>query len=203
VTALGDTIRDAIDLAYRAVDRISWDGMHYRKDIGRKALLHTGDAPQVGIVMGSLSDRDVMAGAQQVLEELGVAYELKVASAHRTPALSAEFAETARARGIKVLIAGAGMAAHLAGAIAAHTTLPVIGVPIDASPLNGLDALLSTVQMPPGVPVATMAIGKAGAKNAAMLAAQIIAVTDDALARRLSRFRQEQVRGIEKINREL
>ncbi len=203
VTALGDTIRDAIDLAYRAVDRISWDGMHYRKDIGQKALRHTGDAPQVGIVMGSLSDRDVMAGAQQVLEQLGIVYELKVASAHRSPELAAEFAETARLRGIKVLIAGAGMAAHLAGAIAAHTTLPVIGVPIDASPLNGLDALLSTAQMPPGVPVATMAIGKAGAKNAAMLAAQIIAVHDEALAMRLDRFRQEQVRGIEKINREL
>ncbi len=104
---------------------------------------------------------------------------------------------------MKVIIAGAGMAAHLAGAMAAHTTLPVIGVPIDASPLGGLDALLSTAQMPPGVPVATMAIGKAGAKNAAMLAAQIIAVTDERVAARIADFRAKQVKNIEKINREL
>ncbi len=203
VTALGDTIKDAIDLAYEAVEKISWEGMHYRKDIGQKALRHTGDAPQVGIVMGSLSDRDVMAGAQEVLEDMGIPYEIRIASAHRTPALAAEFAETARDRGIKVLIAGAGMAAHLAGAIAARTTLPVIGVPIDASPLGGMDALLSTAQMPPGIPVATMAIGKAGAKNAAMLAAQIIAVTDEKVARRIHEFRDTQAANIEKLNRAL
>jgi len=203
VTALGDTIKDAIDLAYEAVEKISWEGMHYRKDIGQKALRHTGDAPQVGIVMGSPSDREVMAGAQEVLEDMGIPYETRIASAHRTPALAAEFAETARDRGIRVLIAGAGMAAHLAGAIAAHTTLPVIGVPIDASPLGGMDALLSTAQMPPGIPVATMAIGKAGAKNAAMLAAQIIAVTDEQVARRIQEFRAAQAANIEKLNREL
>ena len=203
VTALGDTIKDAIELAYRAVEKISWDGMHYRTDIGQKALRHTGDAPEVGIVMGSPSDMDVMAGAQQVLDDMHIPYEVKIASAHRTPELAAEFASTARLRGMKVIIAGAGMAAHLAGAMAAHTTLPVIGVPIDASPLGGLDALLSTAQMPPGVPVATMAIGKAGAKNAAMLAAQIIAVTDEGTERRISGFRAAQVKNIEKINREL
>ncbi len=203
VTALGDTIKDAIKLAYKAVEKISWDGMHYRRDIGQKALRHTGDAPLVGIVMGSLSDREVMAAAGKVLDDFGIPYELKVASAHRTPELAAEFASSAEARGIKVIIAGAGMAAHLAGAMAAHSTLPVIGVPIDASPLGGMDALLSTAQMPPGMPVATMAIGRAGAKNAAMLAAQIIALSDEAVARRLKEFRAEQVKNIERANREL
>jgi len=203
VTALGETIKDAIELAYSAVEKISWEGMHYRKDIGQKALRHTGDAPQVGIVMGSPSDRDVMAGAQQVLNDMRIPYEVRIASAHRTPGLAAEFAQTARLRGMKVIIAGAGMAAHLAGAMAAHTTLPVIGVPIDASPLGGLDALLSTAQMPPGVPVATMAIGKAGAKNAAMLAAQIIAVTDEKVAGRIADFRAQQVKNIEKINKDI
>ncbi len=203
VTALGATIKDAIELAYAAVDKISWEGMHYRTDIGQKALRHTGDAPEVGIVMGSPSDLDIMTGARQVLEDMGITCEVKIASAHRTPGLAAEFAQTARLRGMKVIIAGAGMAAHLAGAMAAHTTLPVIGVPIDASPLGGLDALLSTAQMPPGVPVATMAIGKAGAKNAAMLAAEIIAVTDEKVASRIADFRATQVKNIEKLNREL
>ncbi len=203
VTALGDTIKQAIERAYEAVGKISWEGMHYRTDIGQKALRHTGDAPQVGIVMGSASDLDVMAGAQQVLDDMGIPYEVKIASAHRTPELAAEFASTARARGMKAIIAGAGMAAHLAGAMAANTTLPVIGVPIDASPLGGMDALLSTAQMPPGVPVATMAIGKAGAKNAAMLAAEIIAVTDEKIAARIDRFRAEQMENIARINSEL
>jgi phosphoribosylaminoimidazole carboxylase PurE protein len=146
--------------------------------------------PQVGILMGSESDRPRMEGAQQVLEELGVPSEVHVMSAHRTPDKVAAYAEGAAGRGIKVLIAGAGMAAHLAGAVAARTVLPVIGVPLDGSPLLGLDALLATVQMPPGIPVATVAVGKAGARNAGFLAAQIIALGDETLAARLRERRQ-------------
>ena len=146
--------------------------------------------PSVGILMGSLSDRDVMLGATSVLDQLDISWEMKVRSAHRTPAESLEYARTAQERGLQVLICGAGMAAHLAGVMAAESLLPVIGVPIDAS-LGGLDALLATVQMPPGVPVATVAIGKAGAKNAAWLAARIMALSDDALASRLVTARAE------------
>jgi len=144
----------------------------------------------VGILMGSESDRPRMEGASQVLEELGVAHEVHVMSAHRTPDQVAAYAAGAADRGMRVLIAGAGMAAHLAGAVAARTILPVIGVPLDGSPLLGLDALLATVQMPPGVPVATVAVGKAGAKNAGYLAAQILALGDPALAARLRERRQ-------------
>ena len=145
----------------------------------------------IGIVMGSDSDLPVMQACADQLKKFGIPYEMTVASAHRTPERAAKFADTARERGVKVIIAAAGMAAHLAGVLAAHTTLPVIGVPIDASSLNGLDALLSTVQMPPGIPVATMGIGKAGAKNAAILAAQIIGVTDETMATKLSDFKKE------------
>lgn len=141
--------------------------------------------PLVGILMGSESDRPRMEGASKVLEELEVPHEVHVMSAHRTPDAVATYAGEAAERGIRVLIAGAGMAAHLAGAVAARTILPVIGVPLDGSPLSGLDALLATVQMPPGIPVATVAIGNAGAKNAGFLAAQIIALQDEALASRL------------------
>jgi len=142
--------------------------------------------PQVGIVMGSDSDLDVMEETAAILRNFGVAFEITVASAHRTPRRAAEFAESARKRGIKVIIAGAGHAAHLAGAMAAHTTLPVIGVPIDSSAFQGLDALLSTVQMPPGIPVATVAVGKPGAVNAGILAVQILAVGDPALVEKLA-----------------
>jgi phosphoribosylaminoimidazole carboxylase PurE protein len=141
--------------------------------------------PQVGILMGSESDRPRMEGASKVLAELEIPFEVHVMSAHRTPDAVAEYAGSAADRGIKVLIAGAGMAAHLAGAVAARSILPVIGVPLDGSPLNGMDALLATVQMPPGIPVATVAIGNAGAKNAGFLAGQIIALQDEALASRL------------------
>jgi 5-(carboxyamino)imidazole ribonucleotide mutase len=141
--------------------------------------------PLVGIVMGSESDRPAMEAAGTVLGELGVPFEMQVMSAHRTPAKVAAYAEGAAERGIRVLVAGAGMAAHLAGAVAARTILPVIGVPLEGSPLLGLDALLATVQMPPGIPVATVAVGKAGAKNAGFLAAQILALSDPDLARRL------------------
>jgi phosphoribosylaminoimidazole carboxylase PurE protein len=141
--------------------------------------------PVVGILMGSESDKPRMAGASEVLTELGVPHEVLVLSAHRSPAEVGAYAEGAEAKGIRVLIAGAGMAAHLAGAIAARTVLPVIGVPLDGSPLLGLDALLATVQMPPGVPVATVAVGSAGAKNAGFLAAQILALSNPELQERL------------------
>lgn len=145
----------------------------------------------IGIVMGSDSDLPVMQGCVDQLRKFGIPFEITVASAHRSPARAAEYAATARERGLKVIIAAAGMAAHLAGVLAAHTTLPVIGVPVDASSLNGLDALLSTVQMPPGIPVATMGIGKAGAKNAAILAAQILSLGDPGLAAKLVEFKAQ------------
>jgi 5-(carboxyamino)imidazole ribonucleotide mutase len=139
--------------------------------------------------MGSINDRGVMQGCADTLERFGVEFEWLVSSAHRTPADTHEYASTARERGIQVLICGAGGAAHLAGAVAAATTLPVIGVPIDVG-LDGLDALLATVQMPGGIPVATVAVGKAGAKNAAMLAIQIMATTDASLATALASDRE-------------
>jgi len=147
--------------------------------------------PQVGIVMGSDSDLGVMEETAAILRKFGIAFEITVASAHRTPRRAAEFAESARDRGIKVIIAGAGHAAHLAGAMAAHTTLPVIGVPIDSSALQGMDALLSTVQMPPGIPVATVAVGKPGAVNAGILAVQILAVGDPDLADKLADYKAQ------------
>jgi phosphoribosylaminoimidazole carboxylase PurE protein len=144
----------------------------------------------VGVVMGSKSDADVMKGCLEQLEELRIPYEVKVISAHRTPDQTREFAERATERGLEVIIAGAGWSAHLAGTIAAHTLLPVIGVPIDSSSLQGMDALLSTVQMPPGIPVATVAIGKGGAKNAAILAAQILALKHPEIAAALKSHRE-------------
>jgi phosphoribosylamine--glycine ligase len=151
----------------------------------------------IGIVMGSDSDLPVMQGCLDFLKKMEIPFEITVASAHRSPARAMEYAGSARERGLKVIIAAAGMAAHLAGVLAAHTILPVIGVPVDSSSLNGLDALLSTVQMPPGVPVATMGIGKAGAKNGAILAAQILALADDRLAARLAAFKEEMAREVE------
>ena len=143
----------------------------------------------VGIVMGSDSDLGVMQETTRILKQFGVPYEITVASAHRSPERAAEFAATARERGIRVIIAGAGHAAHLAGAMAAHTSLPVIGVPIDSSCLQGFDALLSTVQMPPGIPVATVSIGKPGARNAGILAVQILALSDGVLEAKLADFK--------------
>ena len=147
--------------------------------------------PKVGIVMGSDSDLGVMEETTAVLKKFNISYEITVASAHRSPKRAAEFASSAVTRGMKVIIAGAGHAAHLAGVLAAHTTLPVIGVPIDSSCLKGFDSLLSTVQMPPGIPVATVAIGKSGAKNAGILAVQILAVSDHKLTKRLEDFKAE------------
>jgi phosphoribosylaminoimidazole carboxylase PurE protein len=146
--------------------------------------------PLIGVVMGSKSDADVMKGCLEQLEELRIPYEVKVISAHRTPDQTREFAERATERGLEVIIAGAGWSAHLAGTIAAHTLQPVIGVPIDSSSLQGMDALLSTVQMPPGIPVATVAIGKGGAKNAAILAAQILALKYPEIAAALKSHRE-------------
>lgn len=153
--------------------------------------------PLVGIVMGSDSDLGVMEAAAAVLKKFGIPYEMTVASAHRSPARAAAFAGGAKARGVKVIIAGAGHAAHLAGAMAAHTTLPIIGVPIDSSCLQGFDALLSTVQMPPGVPVATVSIGKPGARNAGILAAQILALADETLAQKLEDDKLEMAAQVE------
>jgi phosphoribosylaminoimidazole carboxylase PurE protein len=142
--------------------------------------------PIVGIIMGSDSDLATMQETVNVLKQFEIPYEIGVYSAHRSPHRTAEYVRTARERGLKLIIAGAGAAAHLAGVTAAETTLPVIGVPIDSSPLSGFDALLSTVQMPPGVPVATMGVGKSGATNAAIFAVQILALADDDLAQRLT-----------------
>jgi phosphoribosylaminoimidazole carboxylase PurE protein len=147
--------------------------------------------PVVGVIMGSASDSEVMKGCVELLRELELPHEVKVLSAHRTPALTREYAVSAADRGIEVIIAGAGWAAHLAGAIAAHTTLPVIGVPIDSSPFKGMDALLSTVQMPSGVPVATVAVGSGGAKNAAVLAAQILALKYPRIAEKVKNHRRK------------
>lgn len=150
---------------------------------------------RVGIVMGSESDRAVMDEAARVLADFDVASEIVVRSAHRTPDAAAAWARGAKARGIRVLIAGAGGAAHLAGAMAAHSRLPVLGVPLASSPLGGFDALLSTVQMPPGVPVGTLGVGGWGARNAAHLALRILALSDDALARRLETHARAMARG--------
>jgi phosphoribosylaminoimidazole carboxylase PurE protein len=153
--------------------------------------------PVVGILMGSDSDLPVMQEAAAMLQEFGIDYEMTIASAHRTPKKVLEYSESAEKRGLKVIIAGAGWAAHLAGVVASQTTLPVIGVPIDSSPLKGLDAILATVQMPGGVPVATMSLGKSGAKNAGVFAAQIIAISDVKVANRLKVFKVEMEREVE------
>lgn len=153
--------------------------------------------------MGSKSDLDVMKPARERLDALGVESEVRIASAHRTPEVVRELAASARGRGIGVIIAGAGYAAHLAGVIAAHTTLPVIGVPIDSSSLLGIDALLSTVQMPPGIPVAAVGIGRAGASNAAILAAQVLALSDDELSKRLDAFRAGMAEDVKRSDREV
>ena len=148
--------------------------------------------PQVGIITGSRSDWETMRHAAETLDTLGVAYETKVVSAHRTPKRLYDYAHSARERGLKVIIAGAGGAAHLPGMAASMTTLPVLGVPVETKSLKGMDSLLSIVQMPAGVPVGTLAIGKAGAVNAGLLAAAILATSDAELAARLERFREEQ-----------
>ena len=153
--------------------------------------------PLVGILMGSDNDYGVMVETAKILKQFNIPFEMTVSSAHRTPERTAKYVSSARDRGIKVLIAGAGAAAHLAGVVAAETTLPVIGVPIDSSCLEGLDALLATVQKPGGIPVATMAIGKAGARNAGIFAAQILGVDDTIVANRLAEFKKEMAASVE------
>lgn len=147
--------------------------------------------PQVGILMGSKSDAELMSEAAKVLKDFEIGYDMRVLSAHRSPRATLEYVQSAESRGLRVLIAGAGAAAHLAGVLAAHTVLPVLGVPIDSSALKGMDALLSTVQMPPGVPVGCMAVGKAGARNAALFAIAILALNNPLLTDKLKRYRQE------------
>lgn len=160
-------------------------------------------SPFVAVLMGSDSDLPIMKAGCDVLKQLGIAYEVRVTSAHRTPEDTREYVRDAEQRGCAVFIAGAGMAAHLAGAVAAQTVRPVIGVPIDAGPLQGLDALLSTVQMPGGIPVASVAIGKAGAKNAGYLAAQIIGLQDDTIRKKLEEDRQQNAENVRAKNKDL
>ncbi|MBU5364635.1 5-(carboxyamino)imidazole ribonucleotide mutase [Enterococcus devriesei] len=159
--------------------------------------------PEVAVIMGSTSDWETMKHACESLGELEISYEKKVVSAHRTPDLMFEFAEKARERGVKVIIAGAGGAAHLPGMVAAKTTLPVIGVPVQSKALNGLDSLLSIVQMPGGIPVATTAIGKAGATNAGLLAAQMLSMYDKKVAERLAKKRQQMTQTVVESSEQL
>jgi phosphoribosylaminoimidazole carboxylase PurE protein len=159
--------------------------------------------PLVSIVMGSDSDLEIMRETAKALDEFGIAYEMDVTSAHRSPGRTSEYARGAAARGVRVIIAGAGGAAHLAGVIAAESTLPVIGVPIPSTSLQGLDSLLAIVQMPAGIPVATVAIGKPGATNAGILAAQIIGASDQAVAEKLKAHKQKLARGVEEKSRKL
>jgi phosphoribosylamine--glycine ligase len=203
VTSLGATVDEARDRAYAACAKIGWDNSFYRKDIGARAIARLAVKPRVGVIMGSASDLPVMEGALKVLKDFEIPYEVTIASAHRTPSRAETFAATARERGISVIIAGAGHAAHLAGAMAAHTTLPVLGVPIDSSALQGLDALLSTVQMPPGVPVATLAVGKPGAVNAGVLAAQILGVSDPEIALKLEEYKRKMAVKVDRSADEL
>ena len=156
----------------------------------------SGQNPVVGIIMGSRSDWETMSEAAVILTQFGVPHECQVVSAHRTPAWMAEYAATAESRGLRVVIAGAGGAAHLPGMVASQTALPVLGVPVQSKALNGLDSLLSIVQMPGGIPVGTLAIGKAGAKNAGLLAVRILAISDSALNLKLQTFIREQTESV-------
>lgn len=159
----------------------------------------SGDRPLVGVIMGSQSDWETMRGAAEVLEALAVPHEVRIVSAHRTPVRMAEYAASARDRGLRVIIAGAGGAAHLPGMVAAQSTVPVLGVPVQSRSLNGWDSLLSIVQMPAGVPVGTLAIGPAGATNAGLLAAAILATTDEALHERLATWRAQRTESVAEV----
>ncbi len=197
VTSLGDTVKQSIANAYKACGHIGFTDHFFRKDIGAKAVKRLAIPAQVGIIMGSDSDFPVMEPAIAFLRKLAIPYYVTVCSAHRSPDRAVELASNAEKQGVKVLICGAGHAAHLAGVVAAHTILPVIGIPIDSSALKGMDSLLATVQMPPGIPVSTMAIGKSGATNAAITAAQILALSDDDLAKKLREFKEEMAQKID------
>ena len=159
--------------------------------------------PQVAVIMGSDSDLPVMKEAAAQLKELGIPYEVKILSAHRSPEETLKYARGAKKKGLKVIIAGAGGAAHLAGVVASHTTIPVIGVPLENSPLKGIDALCATVQMPSGVPVATMAMGLSGARNAGILAGEILALGDKKIDRKLVQLKKEMALKIKKKNKNL
>ena len=159
--------------------------------------------PKVAVIMGSDSDLPVMGETVKVLEANSIAYEVKILSAHRSPNDVAHFAKSAKAKGLRVIIAGAGGSAHLAGVIASHTILPVIGVPMETKELKGIDSLFSTVQMPSGVPVATVSIGKSGAKNAAILAMQILVLSDKRLEKRLAKLKEDLAEGIRKKNKKI
>jgi len=163
----------------------------------------SNEKPLVSVVMGSDSDLDIMKSAEDIFKEFGVGYEMTIASAHRTPEKTATYAQGAEGRGIKVIIAGAGYAAHLAGVIAAHTILPVIGVPLSASSLDGMDSLLAIVQMPAGIPVATVTIGKAGAKNSALLAIEMLALSDETLTQKLKDYRKKMADVVEEKDSKL
>lgn len=155
-------------------------------------MTHSDEHPEIGIIMGSQSDWETMKEAHDILHSLGISHEVRIISAHRTPERMVDYAKTAKARGLKVIIAGAGGAAHLPGMTASLTPLPVLGVPVESKALSGMDSLLSIAQMPGGIPVGTLAIGKAGAKNAGLLAAAILATTDETLAARLDEYRGKQ-----------
>jgi len=174
--------------------------MHERKQapsqLVEKDMTRSSKKPQVGIIMGSQSDWKTMENTAKILDSLKIPYESRIVSAHRTPDRLYEYAKSARERGLKVIIAGAGGAAHLPGMTASMTMLPVLGVPVESRTLKGLDSLLSIAQMPAGIPVGTLAIGTAGAKNAALLAAAIISTTDEKIALRLEQFRNKQTKGI-------
>lgn len=159
-------------------------------------MTHTDQNPQVGIIMGSQSDWDTMKNSHDILHELGIAHECRIVSAHRTPDRMVEYAKTAEDRGLKVIIAGAGGAAHLPGMVASLTVLPVLGVPVESKALSGMDSLLSIAQMPGGVPVGTLAIGAAGAKNAALLAASILGLQDDKILENLKNLREKQTAAV-------
>lgn len=159
-------------------------------------MTHTDEKPLVGIIMGSNSDWETMSEAHEILHEFGIPHEVRIVSAHRTPRRLCEYAETAKDRGLKVIIAGAGGAAHLPGMTASMTPLPVLGVPVESKALKGMDSLLSIAQMPGGIPVGTLAIGKAGAKNAGLLAAAILATHDTRIAATLDEYRKKQTEGV-------
>ncbi|HZR98100.1 MAG TPA: phosphoribosylamine--glycine ligase [Chloroflexota bacterium] len=202
VAAVAPTLAAARERAYAGVQAIHFEGAHYRRDVAARELVMPamaggadGGTPLVGIIMGSESDRQVMQSCADTLAALGVPHEMLVMSAHRTPERVGEYGRSAAARGLRVIIAGAGMAAHLPGVLASWTTLPVIGVPLAAGELRGLDALYAIVQMPPGVPVATVGIGSAGARNAAYLAAAIVGQADAGVRERYEAFRRQQSQG--------
>ncbi len=159
-------------------------------------MTHSDKNPQVGIIMGSQSDWETMEHAHKILHTLNIPHEVKIVSAHRTPDRMIKYAKTARERGLKVIIAGAGGAAHLPGMVAAMTSLPILGVPVESKALSGMDSLLSIAQMPGGIPVGTLAIGKAGAKNAALLAASILSINDSDITNALDKFREEQTTSV-------